>query len=247
MRSTHWSLVEVAARVLEPSEREAVLGDLLEADECVWRGLIDVVGLVGRRQWSHWKSWQPWLSAFGLALPGSLLLMGISVSVGLRYERLIDRRILDAFPNAIHEGLLPLLRGALLLIGCSWTCGFVIGTLSRRTLWVSIASSFIACSFCLLRFREPSLSRFCLFLFLLPAIWGVRHALRSIRTNLALATFLATAITAFLIVLSNGRSLWSLNWVLVWPAWYIVAISATRGQRSRTGRNGGCNEDTAAL
>jgi hypothetical protein len=33
MTSTHWPLVEVAARLLERSEREAVLGDLLETGE----------------------------------------------------------------------------------------------------------------------------------------------------------------------------------------------------------------------
>jgi len=33
MTSTHWPLVEVAARLLGRSEREAVLGDLLETGE----------------------------------------------------------------------------------------------------------------------------------------------------------------------------------------------------------------------
>ena len=33
MASLHWSLVEVAARLLERDEREAVLGDLVESCE----------------------------------------------------------------------------------------------------------------------------------------------------------------------------------------------------------------------
>ena len=235
MTSTHWPLVEVAARLLERDEREAVLGDLLETGEGAWQGLLDVLGLVVRRQLSHWKNWQPWLALFGLALPGSLILMGVSVSVSSMYERLIDHRILIGSSHAIHEGFLQILCRGLLLIGCSWACGFVMGSLSRRTLWVSIASSCFACLFCLVRFREPSLSRLCLFLFLLPAIWGVRQALRLIRINLALAIFLAIAITTLMILPSNSRGLWTLNWSLVWPAWYIVATAQGAGRT--VGRN----------
>jgi len=235
MTSTHWPLVEVAARLLERDEREAVLGDLLETGEGAWQGLLDVLGLVVRRQLSNWKNWQPWLALFGLALPGSLILMGVSVSVSSMYERLIDHRILFGSSHAIHEGFLQILCRGLLLIGCSWACGFVMGSLSRRTLWVSIASSCFACLFCLVRFREPSLSRLCLFLFLLPAIWGVRQALRLIRINLALAIFLAIGITTLMILPSNSRGLWTLNWSLVWPAWYIVATAQGAGRT--VGRN----------
>ena len=231
MTSTHWPLVEVAARLLERDEREAVLGDLLETGEGAWRGLLDVLGLVVRRQLSHWKNWQPWLAVFGLALPGSLILMGLSVSVSSISERLVDHRILIGPPHPIHEDFLQLLCRGLLLIGCSWACGFVMGSLSRWTLWVSIASSCFPCLFCLVRFREPSLSRLCLFLFLLPAIWGVRQALRLIRINLAFAIFLAIAITTLMILPSNSKGLWTLNLSLVWPAWYIVATAQGAGRK----------------
>ena len=231
MTSMHWPLVEVAARLLERGEREAVLGDLLETGEGVWRGLLDVFGLVIRRQLLHWKNWQPWLAVFGLALPGSLLLMGVSVSVSSMYQRLVDQRILIGSPHPVREGFLQLLCRGLVLIGCSWACGFVMGSISRRTLWVSIASSCFPCLFCLVRFREPSLSRLCLFLFLVPAIWGVRQALRLIRINLALAIFLAIAITTLMILPSNSRGLWALNWSLVWPAWYIVATAQGAGRK----------------
>ena len=231
MTSRRWALVEVAARLLERTERDAVLGDLLEAGEGAWRGSLDVLGLVILRQLLHWKSWQPWLATFGLALPGSLLLMGISVSVSSMFVRLIDLKIPGASAQVIHDGFLQLLCGGLLLVGCSWACGFVMGSLSRRTLWVSIAASCFPCLFCLVRFREPSLSRLCLFLFLLPAIWGVRQALRLIRINLAFAIFLAIAITALTILPSNSKSLGTLNWLLVWPAWYIVATAQGDGRK----------------
>lgn len=231
MTNMHWPLLEVAARLLEPGEREAVLGDLLETGEGPWRNSLDVLGLVIRRQLLHWKNWQPWLAMFGLALPGSLFLMAVSVSVSSTYERLIDPRILIGSPQASHEGFSQLLCLGLLLIGCSWSCGFVVGSMSRQTLWVSIASSCFACLFCLVRFRDPSLSRLCLFLFLLPAIWGVRQALRLTRINLPSAIFLAVAVTTLMILPSHSGGLWTLNWSLVWPAWYIVATARGAGRK----------------
>ena len=222
MRDTYCSVVEIAARLLQPSEREAVLGDLSEAGEGVWHGLLDVGGLVIRRQLLPWRSWRPWLAAFGLALPCSLVLMGLSVAVSLRYEHLGGRGL----SGSLQDSFLHLLCGGLLPVACSWVSGFVMGTISRQTLWASITSSCIPCLYCLTRFRESSLSPLCLFLFLLPAIWGVRYALRPIRISLALAISLAITITALTILPPNSRSLWPLNWALVWPAWYTVATAA---------------------
>ena len=237
MTGTPWPLLEIVARLLERDEREAVLGDLVETGEGGWRGLLDVLGLVVRRQILHWKSWRPWAAVFALTLPGSLLLMGFSVSISSIYERLVDHRLLVASPPAIHEVFIPLLCRALLLIGGSWVCGFVVGSISRRTLWISIFACCFPCLFCLVRFREPSLSRFCLFLFLLPTIWGLHQALRSTRINLAFAIPLAIAITTLTILPTNSRGAWLLNWSLVWPAWYLVAMARQEG-RGRKGESG---------
>src|ERR1035438_3356600 len=125
------SLVEVAAQLLAPYEREAVLGDLAEAGESAWRSSLGILGLVFRRQAALWKSWQPWLAAFGLALPASFLLMGFSLSVSSAYQHFIDSR----------TGFWLLISHAFLLISWSATGGFVVGPLSRRTLWVSIAAT----------------------------------------------------------------------------------------------------------
>ena len=54
MTEISWSFVEVAARLLEGNEREAVLGDLREAGESGLRGLLDVFGLAIRRQLVLW-------------------------------------------------------------------------------------------------------------------------------------------------------------------------------------------------
>ena len=50
MTSIGWSLVEAAARLLACDEREAALGDLVEANENAWHGLFGVLGLVFRRE-----------------------------------------------------------------------------------------------------------------------------------------------------------------------------------------------------
>lgn len=223
MTSAHWPLVEVAARLLERDEREAVLGDLLETGEGALRGLLDVLGLVVRRQLSHWKSWQPWLAAFGLALPGSMLLMGTSVCLSLTYQQLLGPKILDVIPVTQQDELLPWLSQLLLLIGCSWASGFAVGSVSRRTLWVSIVSSCLPCLFCLARFRIESLSRLCLLLFLAPAIWGVRQGVRIIRIKLGPSIILAISVT--LLMLPTWRSPRIYNLALIWPAWYLVATA----------------------
>jgi len=214
----------MAARALQSDTRAAVLGDLVESRESVWRALIDVLGLVVRQQLFLLKNWQPWLAVFGLALPGCLVLMGLSVSVSSALQHLSHNAADGAsLPN--HESLLQLLCPGLLLLGSAWTCGFAMGSMARKTLWVVSVACCFPCLLCLGEFREPSLSRLCLFLFLLPAVAGVRQALRGTRVGRAAAFLLATAVTALAILLANGKGFWTINWVLIWPAWYVVAAS----------------------
>jgi hypothetical protein len=223
-----WSVVEAAAQLLERDEREAVLGDLLEASESAWRGVVDVMGLVVRRQAGFWKSWRPWVAAFGLALPGSLLLMGSSLSVSWKFQRLMN-------PSGTADGTdyWMLICNALLLIGWAWTGGFVVGSVSRRTVWVSVLACISPCLFCLARFRESSLSRLCLLLFLVPAIWGVRWGLRTVRIRLGSAMVLAVAITLLMIPAWHGKGAWIFNCALVWPTWYMVMTARRSDELTR--------------
>lgn len=220
-----WRLVDFVSQLLECNEREAVLGDLVEADESAWQGLLAVLGLVIRREAALWKNWRPWLAAFGLALPCTLLLMGFSVSISRAYQQFLDPTILKATGVTVNPGFWLLVCNVLLLAGWSWTGGFVMGSVSRRTVWVSIAFSFWPCMFCLARFRVESLSRFCLFLFLLPAIWGLWRGLRIPRIKLSSAIVLAVAVTALTIPTWGSKGPWIPNWALSWPAWYLVATA----------------------
>ena len=234
MSSLTWSLVELAAQLLERCEREAVLGDRQEAGESARQSLLAVVGLVIRRNAGLFRSWRPWLASFGLALPCSLLLMGFSISVSRTYQEVIGPTLLKATGLTVGPGFMLLVCNVLLLIGWSWTGGFVMGSVSRRTVGVSAALSFLPCLFCLGRFRIDSLSRFCLLLFLPPAIWGVLRGLQIARIRLSSAIVLALAITALTIPTWNSAGPWIPNWALSWPAWYLVATAEKPAWLKRT-------------
>jgi hypothetical protein len=216
-------LFSLASRMLEPEEREAVEGDLLEAGETAWESFCGVVGLVLRREAALWRQWRPWMAAFGVALPFSFLLMGFSLSVSRGYQQLVSHAGLGLGP-----GWVLFLCNVLLLAGWAWTGGFVVGSVSRRTLWVSGLLCFTPCVFCLERFRVECLSRMCLLLFLPAALWGVRRGLQVVRIQRRSAVVLAVGVTALTMPLWGSEGAWLPNWALSWPAWYLVA-TARRG------------------
>ena len=228
MTNIGWHFAERTARLLERDECEAVLGDLQETGENAWNGLLEIAGLVVRRRLALWKDWRPWLASFGLALPFSLLLMGFSLTVSQTYQHLIDATIFNASGLRMGPGFLLLLCNVLLLIAWSWTGGYVMGSLSRRTIKVSVALACAPCVFCLARFRVESLSRFCLLLFILPAIWGVMRGLRIAHIRLGAAFALAIAITLLTMPTWTRPGAWIPNWALSWPAWYLVLTAWRR-------------------
>jgi len=217
--------LNLIASLLEPHEREVVLGDLTEAGESGFRSSLAVIGLITRRQVGLWRNWRPWLAAFGIALPGSLLLMGLSVSVSRSWQEYLGPEIMRASGLHLGLGFVLLLCNVFLLSAWSWIGGFVTGALSRRTLWVTAAFSFAPCVFCLERFRIEALSRLCLLLFLPGAVWGVWSGLRLARLRLSRALALAIAVTALTIPSWSQKGAWLPNWALSWPAWYLVAAS----------------------
>jgi hypothetical protein len=224
-----WRLVDLASRLLERNEREAVLGDLTETAEPLCPAVVAVLGLALRRQAHLWKSWRPWLTGFGVALPSTYLLMGASLSVAWSYMRLLCPELLAQASLSKPSAVLVLLWHALLLIGWSWTGGFVVGSVSRRTLWASALLCYSPCVRCLSQFRIESLSKFCLLLFLLPAILGVQRGLRISGMRLSSALMIAASLTLLMIpTWSDGNwrwwsaQPWNWNWALNLPAWYLV-------------------------
>ncbi|QOY87671.1 hypothetical protein [Paludibaculum fermentans] len=229
MRNLGLTLVDAVSQLLESREREAVLGDLMEAGESTPRMFLGVAGLAFRRHLLLWRNWRPWLAAFGLAWPCTLLLMGFSLTVSRTWQQTIDAALLRGTGWSLPPGLSLLCWQALLLAGWSWTCGFAVGSLSRRTLWVSAALSGLPCLFCFARFNIESLSRFCLLLFLIPALWGAGQGLRLARIRPGPAILLAVSVTALTIPTWAFSGPWLPNWALSWPAWYLVATARRSG------------------
>lgn len=221
--SPAWSLVEVAARPLNREERDAILGDSLEAGENTWQALCGVLGLIARRQLLLWKSWRPWLSVFGFGIPCTILLMAVSMSVTCTFDRLMGFKVSHWAPTG-HEGFTLLLCHIFLLIAWSWTTGFTLGSLSPRTLWVNASlGGFLAFFFARHLLDMLGVSRFAPFLFLLPAIWGIRQSLRGIRLSFRPAVLLATTMAVLMTAAWTNEALWLPNWLLIIPALFLVA------------------------
>ena len=149
MRNIAWKLIEVMALQLTSTEREIVLGDLIETRETALRGMREISGLVMRRQLQLWNGWSPWLAAPGLALPCSFMLMGFSfaISSDLR-NRFVHGWQLGFFSTEPGE-FIWLLCQVLVLLICAWAAGFTVESVSRRTLWsVQSAAFYHVCFVC---------------------------------------------------------------------------------------------------
>jgi len=203
------SLAEMATIFLAPKDREAVLGDLAETGASRWSALGSVLGLVVRQQMELWRAWQPWLAS-SAAFAGSWLLLRVSfgLSVDSRYLLRGER------------GYGSVLCEALLMLSWAWTSGFMVGSLSGRTRWVSGILCAFPCLSCVLRFQDTSLSRLCVLLFLLPAVIGAVQGVRRARLYQRTALTLATAMTALMLVWGG---MYMRNWFLFLPAWWLVA------------------------
>jgi hypothetical protein len=228
-----WPLVEFAATPLAREERDAVIGDSLEAGDSLGSALAGVLGLVLRRQFLRWRSWRPWFATFLLALPAGYLLLSVSVSVACTSERLMGMKVGNWAPTG-HEGFLMLLCHIFLLITWSWTSGFAVGSLSPRTLCSTIACTAIAV--CCVNFvpygkhfHIESISPYYSFLFVAPAIWGVLRGKRTHQLSLRTALLLAITMTVLTASAWIDNALWVFNWLLLCPAWYLVGTARRSG------------------
>ena len=146
-------LLEMVSRALDPDEREVVSGDLAESGEAGGQALRDVLGLVVRRQAALWNDWRPWLALLGLAAPLGMLLSLVSRMMAdgsaIYVWMYLNNWTWTYLTNA--GARIDLIRyGAdiglqyLALVCWSWTGGFLLGSLSRRTIRVHVSLFCIA-------------------------------------------------------------------------------------------------------
>ena len=230
-----WWLVDILSRALDPDERAAVLGDFAESGETGPQVLRGLLGFVVRRQAALWKDWRPWLALVGVVgIVGPKLLR---MSATLLFPAYMDLRAYRRYGvlygtglNTHEEAVVRLCQGLALLVW-SWTGGFVLGSLSRRTIWVTGPLYFLFGLLPLLLLlrslilfpqqflgliyrRQGSillllalLTVLAAALLLVPAIAGVRHGLRRLALSVPQAG--ALAITTLALI---AAATWTGGW-----------------------------------
>jgi hypothetical protein len=137
-----WARVRDAlSALLDPAEREAVCGDYAELALTDRQVVKSLMGLVLRRQLRLWTQWNPWFVLVAVIIPICPLLarlcagltMGIWPSLWMNLHHGISYRT-GLSPGALLSGFC---FKAAALVTWSWTGGFALGALSRRTVWVS--------------------------------------------------------------------------------------------------------------
>jgi len=219
-----WRAVEWLSRVLEPDERDAVCGDLLEARAALPRALIDVAGLVCRRQAALWLEWRPWLAMITIVIP-----LGFLLSVSSRF--FADGSTHDLFlyvqtgdwayfsvPGWRRDVLAAFTRSSLsflALAAWSWTAGFVLGRVSGRAAWAAavlfclfVAFGTIGTTTTMRSHRHSESSRMIFSVYstavvrLLLVMWPARRGLRRSVTIDALPRLRAYALVVAVAVLT---------------------------------------------
>ena len=251
-----WRVVDIVSRMLDPTECEIVRGDLAESGESGGQALCDVLELVIRRQAALWSDWQSWLVLAGLVAPLGTLLSVVSRNMANSsaiyiwfYANNWDWELLGngGFWYGFVECIPGVLLSYLALVCWSWTSGFLLASLSRRTIWLDGAL------FCLMLLIGGSLEgpwllgpslmrqlaggfdpnrvvfalRFYRMLFpvivqavlvFLPFVWGIRQSLRLGKLPLPFRAILwVTAFATLATLLTQSLVWWQLRVWTVFP------------------------------
>ena len=225
-----WWLVDAASRMLEPGERDVVLGDFAESGESGGRALSGVLGLAVRRHAALWKDWRPWLALVGLVAIVAVVLSEIAFSldviVGQQVQAYSHYGVRVDTGLTVGKDIVHLVCLSLALLLWLWVSGFVLGSLSGRAIWLTgvlfylvvldsftarlVISGYVRCSnthllWIILSAVLPlDIVRIP---FLLVMIWGVSRGLR-LRTLGVRPTFILAAAIVILTTLVTWTSGW---------------------------------------
>jgi hypothetical protein len=126
--------------MLTAEERQAVLGDMVESGQTGAQALRDLLGLLMRQQPTFWTDWRPWAALLGLVVPAALALSfvarmaaGMSAIYAWFYvNNWTAGYLAPGFRQDLirYAGMFGISYVA--LICWAWTCGLLLGSLSRR-------------------------------------------------------------------------------------------------------------------
>jgi hypothetical protein len=146
MRRALPAIADLLLRTLDPSEREAVEGDLRELGLSRRRAVREVLGLVVRRQIAAWRQPNAWAALFIFALPLAMMLSLLSRHWAHATALSCWFYIENWTPAYLDS---PAARGDLIgsvaasaiesmsLILWAWSLGVAVASLSRRTAWTT--------------------------------------------------------------------------------------------------------------
>ena len=142
MNGICWRLAAMLSRILDSSERTAVMGDLIESGEDGSQALRDVSGLAIRRQLALWTNWQPWLALFGVACVSGAVLSATAFNLRVGIDHRLLRYYFDS-GTYLHPDLAAareveyMLCLTVAFFAWTWTSGFALARLSRPALWLT--------------------------------------------------------------------------------------------------------------
>jgi hypothetical protein len=136
------SLLQVLLGALSEDEREVVSGDLLEANVSPMGSVLQVFGLLVRRQLIPWSEWRLWLVLAGVAIPSAVLLAQ-TARLFANGSAIICWMLINNTDAALLKSAgfwygarvygCEVARSALILFCCSWACGRFIGQQARSS------------------------------------------------------------------------------------------------------------------
>lgn len=140
MRNLWLHAHDALSALLDPAEREAVLGDFAELALTDFQVVKSLGGLVVRRQIRAWREWSAWIVSVAIIVSACSLLAGLCAWLTMGIWPSLWMKLHHGVSYRTGLSLTTLLSGfcfrAAALATWSWTCGLALGTLSRRTIWV---------------------------------------------------------------------------------------------------------------
>jgi|HubBroStandDraft_1064217.scaffolds.fasta_scaffold02653_5 hypothetical protein len=203
MNKIAWWLVDILSRTLDPDERDAVRGDLVESGESAGQSLRGLIGLVVRRQVAVWNDWRPWVAPLGLTAPVLSGVLGIGW-IGLQFRTIWTYGVRFEAGLPVTDDIVTLVCATLLPIAWAWSGGLVQGVLSRRTAWVWCVGALLAGRLhATLFWLLPGVV-----LILIPFLCGVYRGIRRGGLGAGRAVWLAAAIAILTLIMQveDGRS-----------------------------------------